>query len=89
MKTNVREIERRPIVERLDELDLAMMRVLVKDKEQAQRMIQQAQQFVTKVQGSEEFLSKLWAEKYNIEGNFEIDDKGNIKRLPTAVAMEQ
>lgn len=89
MKTGLKEVERLPIAERIDETDLAMMRVLIKDREQAQRMIQQAQQAAMKVQGSEEFLSKLWREKYKIEGNFEIDDKGNIKRLPTAVAMEQ
>lgn len=92
MSSKLREVENVRVADKLDEVDMAMFRVLLADKQKAQEAIkqmQQLQQVVTKVQGSEEFLGKLWVAKYNIEGNFEIDDKGNIKRLPTAVAMEQ
>lgn len=91
MKTNLREVENKQLAERLDELDMAMYRVFLADKQKAQesiKQIQQLQQLVTKVQGSEEFLSKLWASKYEIEGNFEIDEAGYIKRLPTAQIVE-
>lgn len=90
MKTSLRKIEGEnvPLVNKLDEIDMAMYRVLLNDRQNAQQMIQQAQSMVLKVQGSEEFLVKFWRDKYNIEGNFEVDNKGNIKRLPTAEAME-
>lgn len=86
MKTSLKQVEAEnfPIADKLDEVDMAMFRVLQNDQRNAQQMVQQAQQAILKVQGSEEFLVKLWRDKYHLEGNFEVDDKGNIKRLPTA-----
>lgn len=89
MSSKLREVENVRVADKLDEVDMAMYRVLLNDQKNTQQMVQQAQQAVLKVQGSEEFLVKLWREKYHIEGSFNVDEKGSIKRLPTAEVVTE
>lgn len=78
------EIESVPFAEEVDEVDLAMVRAVIKQQTEANQFMQQAQQVVLRAQGADQFVSNYFRDKYHIEGNFTVDDKGKIIRLPTA-----
>lgn len=78
------EIETVPFAEEVDGVDLAMVRQVIKQQTEAQQLAEHARQAMFRAQGADQFVTNYFREKYHIEGNFTVDDKGKIIRLPTA-----